>query len=124
MQADPERHREARDQHQRQLAGHRRAITEPDASSNSHNISTEANRDGAGYVLRGTEYYISGAAEADAILVVARTGRSPSGRGQLSLMVVPANAAGLERTMIPVEVTAPESQFTLFFDLEITSCQE
>lgn len=82
MQADPERHREARGQHQRQLAERRRAITEPDA-----------------------------------ILVVARTGRNPSGRGQLSLVVVPTDAAGLERTMIPVEVTAPESQFTLLFDV-------
>lgn len=92
------------------------AITEPDAGSNSHNISTTATRDGGDYVLRGTKYYISGVDEADSILVVTRTSTDDSGRGRLSLVVVPTDAEGLERTVIPVEVTAPEKQFTLFFD--------
>lgn len=92
------------------------AITEPDAGSNSHNISTVATRDGGDYVLRGTKYYISGVDEAEAILVVTRTGTDASGRGKLSLLIVPTDAPGLERTVIPVEVTAPEKQFTLFFD--------
>ncbi|PXY17449.1 acyl-CoA dehydrogenase family protein [Prauserella muralis] len=92
------------------------AITEPDAGSNSHNISTAATRDGGDYVLRGTKYYISGVDEAEAILVVTRTGTDTSGRGRLSLLIVPTDAPGLERTAIPVEVTAPETQFTLFFD--------
>lgn len=49
------------------------AITEPDASSNAHNISTHAKRDGGERVINGTKYYISGVDEADAILVVTRT---------------------------------------------------
>ncbi|WP_310964044.1 acyl-CoA dehydrogenase family protein [Nocardioides terrisoli] len=92
------------------------AITEPDAGSNSHNLSTTAARDGGDYVLRGTKYYISGVDEADAILVVTRTGTDDAGRGQLSLIVVPTDAPGLSKTVIPVEMTAPEKQFTLFFD--------
>lgn len=92
------------------------AITEPDAGSNSHNISTQARRDGTDYVLSGTKYYISGVDEADAILVVTRTGTDERGRGQLSLIVVPTDAAGLTKTLIPVEITAPDKQFTLFFD--------
>ncbi|KQY61131.1 acyl-CoA dehydrogenase [Nocardioides sp. 31GB23] len=92
------------------------AITEPDAGSNSHNISTVARRDGTDYVLSGTKYYISGVDEADAILVVARTGTDDRGRGKLSLLVVPTDAAGLTKTLIPVEMTAPDKQFTLFFD--------
>jgi len=92
------------------------AITEPDAGSNSHNISTFARRDGTDYVLSGTKYYISGVDEADAILVVARTGTDDRGRGKLSLLVVPTDAAGLTKTVIPVEMTAPDKQFTLFFD--------
>ncbi|MBF6290100.1 acyl-CoA dehydrogenase family protein [Nocardia cyriacigeorgica] len=92
------------------------AITEPDAGSNSHNISTTATRDGGDYVLRGTKHYISGVDEAEAILVVTRTGADEAGRGRLSLVIVPTDAPGLERTVIPVEVTAPEKQFTLFFD--------
>ena len=36
--------------------------------------------------------------------------------GELSLFVVDTDAAGLERTLIPMEIRAPEKQFTLFFD--------
>ncbi|HZZ47901.1 MAG TPA: acyl-CoA dehydrogenase family protein [Pseudonocardia sp.] len=92
------------------------AITEPDAGSNSHNISTNAKKVGGEWVLRGTKYYISGVDESDAILVVARTSTDDQGRARLSLIVVPTDAPGLERTVIPVECTTPEKQFTLHFD--------
>ena len=93
------------------------AITEPDAGSNSHKISTTATRDGDEYVLRGTKYYISGVDEAEAMLVVTRTGTDEkTGKAQLSLFVVDTDAPGLERSVIPVEIVAPEKQFTLFFD--------
>lgn len=92
------------------------AITEPDAGSNSHRISTVATREGDVYRLRGTKHYISGVDEAEAVLVVARTGTDESGRGRLSLLVVDSDAPGLRRETIPVEMTAPEKQFTLFFD--------
>jgi alkylation response protein AidB-like acyl-CoA dehydrogenase len=92
------------------------AITEPDAGSNSHNTATVATRDGDDWILRGTKYYISGVDEAESILVVTRTGTDERGRGQLSLFVVPTDAEGLQRTVIPVEITAPEKQYTLFFD--------
>jgi alkylation response protein AidB-like acyl-CoA dehydrogenase len=93
------------------------AITEPDAGSNSHNISTRAERDGDEWRLSGTKYYISGVDEADSILVVARTGTDDNtGRAKLSLFVVDTDVAGLGATHIPVEIAAPEKQFTLFFD--------
>ncbi|MGD0081855.1 MAG: acyl-CoA dehydrogenase family protein [Acidimicrobiales bacterium] len=91
------------------------AITEPDAGSNSHRISTTAQRDGDEWRLNGTKYYISGVDEADAVIVVARTG-THEGRAQLSLFIVDTDAKGLEATHIPVEIAAPEKQFTLFFD--------
>jgi alkylation response protein AidB-like acyl-CoA dehydrogenase len=93
------------------------AITEPDAGSNSHNIGTTATRDGDVYRLRGSKTYISGVDEAPRMVVVTRTATDPnSGRALLSLFVVDTDAPGLERTMIPVEIAAPEKQFTLFFD--------
>jgi alkylation response protein AidB-like acyl-CoA dehydrogenase len=92
-------------------------ITEPDAGSNSHRIGTTATADGDTWILRGTKYYITGVDQAEAILVVARTGTDePSGRAKLSLFVVPTDAPGLTRTVIPVEITLPEKQYTLFFD--------
>jgi alkylation response protein AidB-like acyl-CoA dehydrogenase len=93
------------------------AITEPDAGSNSHNLSLTAARDGDVYRLNGTKYYISGIDEAEAMLVVTRTGVDPgTGRGRLSLFVVDTDAPGLTAEVLPVEIAAPEKQFTLFFD--------
>ncbi|HZT67710.1 MAG TPA: acyl-CoA dehydrogenase family protein [Acidimicrobiales bacterium] len=93
------------------------AITEPDAGSNSHQISTVATPYQGGYRIRGTKHYISGADEAEALLVVTRTGTDErTGRGRLSLFVVDLDAPGLEKSLIPVEIVAPEKQFTLHFD--------
>lgn len=93
------------------------AITEPDAGSNSHNISTSATRDGDAFRLRGTKTYISGVDEAGAVLVVARSGTDEeTGRARLSLFIVDTDDPRLERTVIPVEIVAPEKQFLLFFD--------
>jgi alkylation response protein AidB-like acyl-CoA dehydrogenase len=92
------------------------AITEPDAGSNTHRLRTTATRDGAVYRLRGEKTYISGVDEARHVLVVARTGDEDAGRAGLSLFVVDADAAGLTRAPIPVEVSIPEKQFTLHFD--------
>jgi alkylation response protein AidB-like acyl-CoA dehydrogenase len=98
------------------------AITEPDAGSNSHDIATRATRDGRGYRLNGTKYFISGQDEAENVLVVANTGpasaggNGSSGRARLSLFVVPTKTAGLSASHIPVEIRSPEKQFTLFFD--------
>jgi alkylation response protein AidB-like acyl-CoA dehydrogenase len=93
------------------------AITEPDAGSNSHRISTTARRDGDVWRLNGTKYYISGIDEAGAVIVVARTGTDEStGRARLSLFVVDTDAEGFAATHIPVEIAAPEKQFTIFFD--------
>lgn len=92
------------------------AITEPDAGSNTHAISTTARRRGDGWVLNGQKYYITGADVADAMVVVARTGDAGGGRAELSLFIVDSDAAGLTRNPIPVAVTVPERQFQVHFD--------
>jgi alkylation response protein AidB-like acyl-CoA dehydrogenase len=92
------------------------AITEPDAGSNSHRITTMARRVGDDWVLRGRKTYISGVDEAQQMLVVARSEDARTGALRPALVVVPTDAPGLERTLIPVEVTGPEKQFTLFLD--------
>lgn len=92
------------------------AITEPDAGSNTHQISTTAVRDGEDWVIRGSKYYISGVDESDAVLVVAKTGVDPTGRALMSLFIVPVDAPGFEKTRLHVDVMLPEKQYTLFFD--------
>jgi alkylation response protein AidB-like acyl-CoA dehydrogenase len=97
------------------------AITEPEAGSNTHELSTIARRDGEDWVLTGTKYYISGVNEADAILVVARTGtergrEAATNKPLLSLFIVPVDAPGLVAQPLPVSAQLPERQFTLHFD--------
>jgi alkylation response protein AidB-like acyl-CoA dehydrogenase len=93
------------------------AITEPDAGSNTHRLSTTAVRDGDNWLLNGTKYYISGVDGAGAILVVARTGTDPgTGHGLLSLFLVPPDAPGLTVQPLAVAAALPERQFTLYFD--------
>ena len=92
------------------------AITEPDAGTNSHKISTTAVRDGSDWVISGQKYFISGVEQADAILVVTRTGTSADGKAQMSLFLVDTDAPGLVAQQLPVDVPMPDKQFTLFFD--------
>ncbi len=93
------------------------AITEPAAGSNTHQLSTSARRDGGDWLLSGTKYYISGVDEAQALLVVARTGADElTGKAQMSLFLVPTDATGLVVQPLPVDAMLPERQFTLFFD--------
>jgi len=92
------------------------AITEPDAGSNSHNISTAARRSNGGYVLRGQKTFISGVEEADEILVVARARDESGNLGLPLLFVVDSNAPGLERQHIPTALPPSDKQWQLFFD--------
>ncbi|MDA8370718.1 MAG: acyl-CoA/acyl-ACP dehydrogenase [Nocardiopsaceae bacterium] len=93
------------------------AITEPDAGSNAHRIRTRAVRDGAEWVVSGSKYYVSHIDNADAILVVAKTGEPDErGRHPLSLFVMDVDAPNLGKSEIPVEITSPERQFSLSFD--------
>jgi alkylation response protein AidB-like acyl-CoA dehydrogenase len=92
------------------------AITEPEAGSNTHRLATSARREGDEWVLSGEKYYISGVDDAEALLLVARTGREESGNAKLSLFLVPTDAPGLTATPLPVDVMLPEAQFTLHLD--------
>jgi alkylation response protein AidB-like acyl-CoA dehydrogenase len=92
------------------------AITEPGAGSNTHQLATSARREGDEWIISGEKYYISGVDEAEALLLVARTGRDERGNAQLSLFLVPTDAPGLQKVPLPVDVLLPEKQFTLRFD--------
>lgn len=92
------------------------AITEAGAGSNAPNLTTTARRDGDAWVLSGAKQFITGMDVADAVLVVTRTGTDARGRGVLSLFVVDTAAPGVEFRRIPMEIKAPDHQFSVFFD--------
>jgi len=93
------------------------AMTEPNAGSNSHQLSTAARRHGDGWILNGEKYYISAADQCQAILVVSKDSDSSAvGTNTLSMFLVPTDAKGLTLHPIPTSIVSPDKQFTLFLD--------
>jgi alkylation response protein AidB-like acyl-CoA dehydrogenase len=92
------------------------AITEADAGTNSHNLSTSLRRDNGRFILNGQKTFISGVEDADAVLVVARTRMSDGQLGLPSLAIVDVDAPGFTRDAIPMAVRGADKQWTLFFD--------
>ncbi|MEU0198594.1 MULTISPECIES: acyl-CoA dehydrogenase family protein [unclassified Streptomyces] len=93
-------------------------ITEPDAGSNSHRITTTARRDQdtGGWILTGRKVFISGVDIADATLIVGRTEDARTGRLKPCLFIVPRDTPGFTRRPIDMELHAAEKQFELVLD--------
>jgi acyl-CoA dehydrogenase len=84
------------------LEGHIRssfAMTEPDvASSDATNIATRIERDGDHYVINGRKWWISGAMNPNAkiLIVMGKTDPTADRHRQQSMILVPRDAAGVE----------------------------
>jgi len=100
-------------------------LTEPDAGSNSHNISTVARRDGSDWILNGRKTYVTGVPNADAVLVVARTehnrtaeqgGRQGGRRLRPAMFLLPRRTPGFTFHPIAMDIAETEQQCQLFFD--------
>ncbi|MER6268437.1 acyl-CoA dehydrogenase family protein [Streptomyces sp900105755] len=93
-------------------------ITEPDAGSNSHRITTTARRDPASgdWLLTGRKVFISGVDMADAVLIVGRTEDARTGRLKPCLFIVPTDVEGFHKRPIDMELNAAEKQFELTLD--------
>jgi alkylation response protein AidB-like acyl-CoA dehydrogenase len=92
------------------------AITEPDAGSNSHEITTTARRDGTDWILHGQKVFISGVDQADAVLVVARSEDARTGKLRPALFIVPTGAQNFVAQPMEMDIVEPDHQFTLFLD--------
>ncbi|MEV8587562.1 acyl-CoA dehydrogenase [Streptomyces sp. NPDC051180] len=91
-------------------------ITEPDAGSNSHRITTTAARTEDGWVLNGRKVFVSGVDIADATLIVGRTSDARTGNLKPCLFIVPRDTPGFGRRHIEMELDADEKQFELTID--------
>lgn len=91
-------------------------ITEPDAGSNSHNLTTVARRDGGDWLLNGRKAFVTGVGTADAVLVVARTEDARTGRLRPALFVLPRQTPGFEYREIAMDIAETERQYLLFLD--------
>jgi cyclohexanecarboxyl-CoA dehydrogenase len=84
----------------RQLAGEVLlgiAVTEPQAGTDAANIQLAARRDGDSYVLSGEKTSISFCDQADALIVLARTGPRDAGAHGVTAFLVSAELAGLTK---------------------------
>jgi alkylation response protein AidB-like acyl-CoA dehydrogenase len=91
-------------------------ITEPDAGSNSHRLTTTAARDGDTWVLNGRKIYISGVDQAEAVLIVSRTADAKTGKLRPALFAVPTGTPGFSYRPIDMDIVMPEKQYLLFLD--------
>lgn len=106
------------------MSGQRRfcfGVTEPDAGTNTFALRTRAKRTSDGdWAITGQKIFISGADEADHMLLAARTaevGDDVSGsRDVISLFIVPMDTDGIELKQLDIDWRAPERQFSVFLD--------
>lgn len=95
------------------------AITEPNAGTNSFDMSTFAARDGEGWVLNGQKVFISGARDADFMLVIARTQKPSEVKHRtegMSLFVIDMKSPGIQLQTLNIQVETAERQYLVFFD--------
>lgn len=101
------------------------AITEPDAGTNTFKIRSTAIRQKDGtFRLTGTKHYITGFAEADHCMVVARTqpyDADDRTRG-LTLFLIDPKVAGVSSTVMDIGVMLAEKNYVVHFDdVKLTS---
>lgn len=65
------------------------ALSEPDSGSDAASLTTAAVKDGDSYVLNGTKNFITTGAEADVVVVLARTDPEQRSRGITAFIVEP-----------------------------------
>jgi acyl-CoA dehydrogenase len=75
------------------------AVTEPSGGSDAGAVQTRAERRDNHWLVNGSKTLISGALRADSILAAVRTGGG--GAGGISLLLIDAQSAGIERRPVP-----------------------
>lgn len=99
------------------------AMTEAGTGSDLAGIATTAVRDGDSYVINGNKTFITGAVNADLILVVARTQPATDGnrRSGLSIIAVPANSQGYSvgRTLEKIGMKTQDTAELAFDDVRV-----
>jgi acyl-CoA dehydrogenase len=94
-------------------------VTEPEAGTNSFALRTTAERTGDGFRINGQKVFISGADQADHMLLLARTGprsEPPSRTSGFGLFITDLSSPGITLNRLDIEWYAPENQYEVFFD--------
>src|SRR2546429_2303768 len=89
------------------------ALTEPSASFEPSGISVRAVARNGGFVIDGAKLFVANAHTADTLLVAVRSSDAGGPAGGISLLLVPGNAPGIEKT--PLQTIAADRQFEVEF---------
>ncbi len=89
-------------------------ITEPDAGTNTHKISTRAVEMGDHFILNGQKTFISAADESHYMVVIARIVSGDKQQG-VGTFVVEAETEGISMTPLDLAVLG-DPQFSVYFD--------
>jgi len=89
-------------------------ITEPDAGTNTHKISTRAVDMGDHFLLKGQKTFISAADESHYMVVIARVVSGDKQEG-IGTFVVEAESEGISMTPLDIAVLG-DPQFSVYFD--------
>ncbi|GAA5157756.1 acyl-CoA dehydrogenase family protein [Pseudonocardia eucalypti] len=73
------------------------AMTEPGTGSDLQSIRTTARRDGEDYVVNGSKTFITNGTHCDLLIIVARTGDAPGGKGISLLVAETRDLPGFQR---------------------------
>jgi acyl-CoA dehydrogenase len=80
------------------------ALTEPDAGSDAQAIKTRAQKRGDDWVLNGRKHYISGAHQADVVLVMAVNDSEKRARGGITAFLVDKGTPGFSVTRVDTTI--------------------
>lgn len=92
------------------------ALTEPSGGSDAARLKLRADRVDGGWKLNGEKASISMGAQADALLVFARTGKPEDGARGISAFLVPAEFNGISRTIYNDLGSKIIGRSSIFFD--------
>src|SRR5919202_1006578 len=89
------------------------ALTEPSASFEPSGVSVRAVARSGGFVVDGTKLFVANPHTADTLLVAVRSSDAGGPEGGMSLLLVPGDAPGIEKT--PLQTIAADRQFEVEF---------
>ena len=93
-------------------------VTEPSGGSDVANLKTRAERRGDRYIVNGSKTFITNGMRADYVLTAVRTGGP--GVGGISILLIPTDSRGFQRTQLRKMGWHASDTATLYFeDLEV-----
>lgn len=90
--------------------------TEPGAGSDPANMQTRAVLEGDEYVINGTKMFISGADQADFIMLLAVTDPEKKARGGITMFLLDRDTPGITTSPIHVWITPTPHQYFVYLD--------